>query len=411
MKPTIDDLWYKKDPDNPAGKKILTDLGARMMARPAARRGLRFRVRYAGGSQSFRTMQEARAFADEIKDGRGRDKGATVRQYADEYRVALQESGDHRPTTVESLDRYLKLHVYPILLRDSDVPLGNRVMNEVTALHIQEWLGILRAGRPPKRKPLASTTVTTIRAHLKGIFTAAHDDERIDRNPFQTTAMKKKRRKPTRRERIVPPTAAEIRAAADALPPRYRALVLVAAGSGLRQGELWGLEPKHVNLEDGTITVEQQVQTVGTRRYLAPVKSEAGMRTVEIATYARDALAEHMEAFPPVDFLMDDNRDEDRPGARLAKLIFTTVDGQPLNRAQWAHQWTPARQRAGVDFRFHDLRHYYATVLIKGGADVKEVQVALGHSSARLVLETYAGYWRKSDESQRAALDKNWFND
>lgn len=399
--PTIDDLWFKRGPD---GKKNVPT--------PRHGKGSRWRVRYpdGGGSEVFATKPEAqRARADYITGKRPAKGGSdewskatgTVRQYIERWRLAQ----GHRPTTSERLERYLRLHVYPIL--------GERVMNNVTSLDIQEWQGKLRAGRPdedPPREALGSSTVTTIRAHLKGIFTAAHDDGHIDRNLFKTSNMKKKRQKPTRIERVVPPTAAEIQAAADSLSARYRTLVLVAAGSGLRQGELWGLEPKHVDLENGKITVEQQVQMVGTRRYLAPVKSESGKRTVEIASYARDALAQHMKQFPPVDVLVDDDRDEDRPGARVAKLIFTTVDGQPLNRAQWAHVWTPARERAGVRFRFHDLRHYYATVLIHNGADVKEVQVALGHANAQLVFEIYTGHWPDRDISKRDALDGDWWS-
>ena len=57
------------------------------------------------------------------------------------------------------------------------------------------------------------------------------------------------------------------------------------------------------------------------------------------------------------------------------------------------------------DFRFHDLRHYLASMLIASGADVKVVQARLRHASARTTLDTYAHLWPDSEESTRSAID------
>lgn len=67
------------------------------------------------------------------------------------------------------------------------------------------------------------------------------------------------------------------------------------------------------------------------------------------------------------------------------------------------------RARAHVDglpatFRFHDLRHYFASLLIAGGADVKVVQRRLRHASATTTLNTYGHMWPDADESARAAV-------
>ena len=57
------------------------------------------------------------------------------------------------------------------------------------------------------------------------------------------------------------------------------------------------------------------------------------------------------------------------------------------------------------DFRFHDLRHYLASMLIASSADVKVVQARLRHASANTKLDTYAHLWPDSDESTRTAID------
>ncbi len=65
-----------------------------------------------------------------------------------------------------------------------------------------------------------------------------------------------------------------------------------------------------------------------------------------------------------------------------------------------------ARGEVGLPeaFRFHDLRHYLASLLIASGADVKVVQARLRHTSASTTLNTYAHLWPDSDESTRAAV-------
>ena len=57
------------------------------------------------------------------------------------------------------------------------------------------------------------------------------------------------------------------------------------------------------------------------------------------------------------------------------------------------------------DFRFHDLRHYFASLLIASGADVKVVQARLRHASAKTTLDTYGHLWPDSDDSTRAAIE------
>ncbi len=53
----------------------------------------------------------------------------------------------------------------------------------------------------------------------------------------------------------------------------------------------------------------------------------------------------------------------------------------------------------------HDLRHFYASVLIRRGADVKLVQARMGHESATTTLDTYGHLWPDSDERTRTAID------
>ena len=89
--------------------------------------------------------------------------------------------------------------------------------------------------------------------------------------------------------------------------------------------------------------------------------------------------------------------------------LLTDEAGQQLG--PWQLQRAFRAARAKVDglpagFRFHDLRHYYASLLISSGADVKVVQARLRHASAKTTLDTYAHLWPDSDDSTRTAVDK-----
>lgn len=91
----------------------------------------------------------------------------------------------------------------------------------------------------------------------------------------------------------------------------------------------------------------------------------------------------------------------DRPAAKVAVAVrvFHRDPTPSMRRARAKVSGLPP------DFRFHDLRHYLASMLIASGADVKVVQARLRHASAKTTLDTYAHLWPDSDESTRSAID------
>ena len=68
-----------------------------------------------------------------------------------------------------------------------------------------------------------------------------------------------------------------------------------------------------------------------------------------------------------------------------------------------ARSWRTARDAAGIGHRLHDLRHFYASGLIRAGCDVVTVQRALGHSSAAITLTTYSHLWPDANDRTRRA--------
>jgi integrase len=90
-----------------------------------------------------------------------------------------------------------------------------------------------------------------------------------------------------------------------------------------------------------------------------------------------------------------------------AALLFRGVSGEPVNAATFSRMWGSARAALGLPPRWgiHGLRHYYAMVLIHGGASVKTVQLALGYSTPTVVLNAYVHEWPEALDRTCALVD------
>jgi integrase len=79
-------------------------------------------------------------------------------------------------------------------------------------------------------------------------------------------------------------------------------------------------------------------------------------------------------------------------------------------RGPWGSYFRRARKRAGLadSITFHDLRHFFASVLIASGCSIKQVQMALGHDSARITLDTYAHLMPGDEDRLRDAIESRF---
>jgi integrase len=93
------------------------------------------------------------------------------------------------------------------------------------------------------------------------------------------------------------------------------------------------------------------------------------------------------------------------PGDDPDRWLFPNAkeDTLPVHASMVAYLWRVARERAGMSYRLHDLRHFYASGLIAAGCDVVTVQRAPGHSSASTTLGTYAHLWPDANDRTRRA--------
>lgn len=291
----------------------------------------------------------------------------TLREYAEHWRKIQA----HRPSTQEQVRRHFTLHVYPSL--------GPRPLSSILPSDLKGLVARLSL-------ELSPATVSVIYRHLSAVFKAAVADRRIAASPCVGVSVSK-----PRRARVEPMSTEAVQRIIDAMPDRYRAAVVLAAGTGMRQGEVLGLTVDRVDFLRRRVVVDRQLVTVaGTPPRFGPPKTESSNRTIPLPQVVVDELARHLAAFP----------------ATGDGLLFTTAAGGPVRRSTWGEMWRPVVNAAGADGAvFHDLRHYYASLLIRHGESVKTVQERLGHASAVETLDTYSHLWPDSDDRTRDAVD------
>jgi integrase len=148
-------------------------------------------------------------------------------------------------------------------------------------------------------------------------------------------------------KRVEPLATERVEALIAAMPERYRALVVLAAGTGLRQGEAFGLEVEAVDFLRRSLEVRQQLVTMpGQESYLAPPKTPASYRTIPLSQVVVDALASHLATIPVTPVEIMDATVKPAPKARTVALIFTGAAGRPLRRTRFSDVWRTAAKAA-----------------------------------------------------------------
>ena len=344
----------------------------------------RWQARYPDGAgrlitapQTFATKGDAGRFLDrvrtELEKGTWIDPRAGARKFDDYTRRWLEERPGLRPRTRELYDGLLRIHIFPTF--------GDALLNRVTSAQVRSWHAKLTKASHP-----GPSTIAKAYRLLRSIFATAVEDELIAKNPC--TLKKAGVERPDERPVV---TVEQVFALADAIEPRFRVLVLIAAFGALRLGELQGLRRRRVDVRRGKIDIVEQAQVLKDGTIVTgPPKSDAGIRTVTLPDSLLPELRAHMKELA---------------GAGRDGLVFCGADGQHFRRASFYTAWRRACTAVGITgVRPHDLRHTGNTLAASTGASTKELMGRLGQSSPRAAL-MYQHRSRDHDEEIARALE------
>ncbi|MGH9068994.1 MAG: tyrosine-type recombinase/integrase [Acidimicrobiales bacterium] len=280
----------------------------------------------------------------------------------------LTRSGHRYSTRVR--DRLvLDHHVLPAL--------GDRPLREIERHEVQAWVSGLSA-------TLAPSTVQRTYTILAQLLGAAADAGLIAASPATRVHL----------PRVQPYEARflnldELEALADAIDPRYKAMVEVMAWATLRLGEAAGLRRVDLDLRGASLRVANSVVQVGHRIVEGPPKTSAGRRTMTLPSSAVADLAFHLACFAG------------------SVYVFPGPSGERLHPEDWrARFWRPAVSRAGLSpLRPHDLKHTGVALLVAAGVDPLEIARRAGHTNVAFTLSRYGHLFPEVDKATAAKLD------
>jgi integrase len=277
-----------------------------------------------------------------------------------------------------------------IRIRHINRLLGNWRLADLTAPVIESW-------RDEMVEAVGRRYAAAILNSLKGVLAEAQRRGLAFHNPALATRVKIGARDKERLEigRGIP-SAAEVNAILNAASGRWRPVLTTAAYTGMRASELRGLTWDAVDLPNRVIHVWQRADAWGT---LGAPKSAAGRRDIPLHTPVVSVLREWRVASP----------------FGPAGLVFCATQlpnrGNALGHATLWWAFREIQKAAGVvtadgrpKYRFHTLRHFFASAGIAAGFPPKRLQELMGHSSISMTYDVY-GHLFPAPEDDRTRLE------
>jgi integrase len=311
-------------------------------------------------TRTFRRLGDAEAWLEDERTNARRGRwldptrgNETLGSFYERWKQQAVEAGRPSERTLIAYDELWRLYIAPRLQDQS--------LNAITRADVEH---VVRAAS--KRSAWRAQDALKV---LRRLLSAAVDAEAIARNPatrFPTPKIEQ--------ERPWVLTMDEVDALAEAVPDRYRALVLLAAYGSLRWSELVALRVDRLSPARDRVRVEEKIVESG-RLIRGEPKTKRSRRWVTVPDFVATALAEHVKKYPP------------GPDG----LVFTAPKGGPIRRpAFYRLVWSKATQAAGIEgFPFRNLRHTGATLALQEGTNPVLVAFRLGHASTAMIERHY----------------------
>ncbi|MGW3964131.1 tyrosine-type recombinase/integrase [Amycolatopsis sp. NPDC005003] len=398
----IQDRWYRPARDKETGKVLLNGRGKPVLEKTELYGiGLRYKVRYLDPdgeerSKSFPDKQKKRAedFLIGVESDKREDKyidprssSKTFRQQAENWLKA--QSPD--PATREILRSRLESQIYPVF--------GHLKFGQIKPSTIRDWLGVM------EEKRLAANYQVVLFTIVTGVLDSAIDDKLIRENPCQAKTV---RRPVGSSPQVVVWPEERVHKVRAGLGERFRVVVPLGSGLGLRQGEILGFSPDDIDREEMVVRVQRQIKTVKGVMMFAPPKG-GKTRTVPLSPALLAEIDDHDDRFPATAVTLPwKTPDGDRVTVRLlvtgeASRLYT---GDLFTKVVWQGGFREAKitHRGRAD-GMHALRHFYASTLLSRAVSIKELAEYLGHADAGFTLRTYTHLVPSSHQRARQAID------
>ena len=269
--------------------------------------------------------------------------------------------------------------------------LGAHKLQKLRAEHVQQWHGVLiDAGLSPRTVKHAHKLLVRVLADAVKNGTLARNVAAIHAPP---------KVEDTEIEILEPGQIADVLAKLEGhtLFP----IVALALATGMRRGELLGLQWGDVDLDAATLCVERSLEETKSGLRLKPPKTKRGRRNLRLPAEAVDMLRTHKVAQMQLRLALGLGKPDGET------LVFSDVEGELLKPHTVSRAWrriVAAKKLPAVSF--HALRHTHASMLIRAGVDILTISRRLGHSKASVTLDVYGHLIGGADEAAANAIGK-----
>ncbi|WDV94207.1 site-specific integrase [Brevibacillus parabrevis] len=311
----------------------------------------------------------------------------TFQSFVEEWRTkyAIKEMG---PKTVDIYLGYLKNRILPVF--------GNMRLDQIKPFHIVRFISELSdegSRQDGKEGSLSPGTIRYIHRVINNILSRAEEWKIIKKNPAADVKKPKESYKD-----IDVYDETEIAALFEALekePFQWRMMITLAITTGLRRGELVGLEWKHIDLENGTIEVKQSISMrIKGEAIITEPKTKKSKRKISLPDALIDQLKEYYLYARKIRLQMGDKW---IGGDHF--FVFCNPDGKPFHPETPYLHFRRFLKINGLRYiRFHALRHTSATLLISQGVHAKIISERLGHASITTTMNVYGHALQTADK-------------
>jgi integrase len=294
---------------------------------------------------------------------------STVEDYLENWLWGKQSL---RPSTHAGYETHVRRYLIPFL--------GKVRLSGLHSGQIQRMYQLLGDQEGRGGKALSVSSLRRVHATLMSALNTAVRRGLLDRNPAATVELP-----PVVKPRLTAWTEAELgQFLRHTQGDRLHLLFVLLGLVGLRRGEVVGLRWENVDLNQGTLRIEQSVVRVGKETVVGPPKSASGARTVAIDEETARRLHWH-QCRQKMEVLRT-------TGVRTTPAhVFTTPSGDPLDPAYVSRRFDLLVAGSGLRrIRLHDLRHTSASIGLTSGESLLEVSRRLGHSSITVTADIYS---------------------
>ena len=294
------------------------------------------------------------------------------------------------PKTVEGYESIIRQHLIP--------KLGNIALTQLKPEHIQRYYSeILSSGRCDGKGGLSPSSVRYHHVTLHNALRYAMKWGLISRNPADAVDIPRAQR-PEMHIMDENDIQRFLKAAKDT---PYYALFYTALFTGMRRSEFLALRWQDVDLLLCQAYITRSIHQLNDGRLVFQnPKTAKGRRMVSLPPSAVLVLREHKDKQKITHLILGKSSDD-------SDLVFSQLDGAPLNPDTVSHAWVKLAKRVGCEhIRLHDARHSHASLLLKQGVHPKIVQERLGHASIQITLDTYSHVAPGLQEAAAARFDE-----